>query len=76
MFNAETTVNNTSDTNIKINIIIHVKDKDGNELFKMPGYIGDELKAHETKTINSYHNTTIDGEFSKDNYIIEYEITE
>lgn len=68
----ETTVTNTSDSDATLKeFLIHVKDNDGNEITTMPGFVGDVIKAHETKTINSYHYANLTNAAS-----IEYEVVE
>ena len=68
----ETTVTNTSDSDATLKeFLIHVKDANGNEITTLPGFIGDVLKAHETKTINSYHYANLTNAAS-----IEYEVVE
>ncbi len=50
-----TVVTNTS--NEKVNLIefkIHVKDKDGNEIIEMIGFVGEELQPKESRLISSY----------------------
>ena len=49
-----TNVTNNSDKDYKLDeYIIIFKDKDGKEILRMPGYVGDTIKAGETRTINS-----------------------
>jgi len=66
----ETTVTNTgSETEYLAEFKIHVKDKDGNEIIELTGFIGDNIKAGETKTIDSYYGQDLSHATN-----IEYEI--
>ena len=50
----QTTVTNTSnETTYLSEFIIYVKDKDGNEIITLRGFVGDKLKAGEKRTISS-----------------------
>ena len=53
----ETTVTNTSekDTYLK-EFDIQVLDKDGNEIVVLKGFVGEQMKAGESRVINSYYN--------------------
>ena len=65
-----TNVTNSSDEDYYLEeYIIIIKDKDGNEIVRMPGYVGDTIKAGDTKTINS----SVDRDLS-DAGSIEYEV--
>ena len=46
-----------------------IKDKDGKEIIKLPGYIGEVIKAGQTKTIKSMTNTDLSKAYS-----IEYKV--
>lgn len=68
----ETTITNTSDSDANLKeFIIHVKDADNNEIAKLKGFVGSVVKAHETRTMNSYHYENLSKATS-----IEYEIVE
>ena len=62
------TNNSTEDYNLEEYIII-VKDENGKEIIRIPGYVGNTIKAGETKTINS--SVDIDLSNAKS---IEYEV--
>ena len=65
-----TSVTNDTDTDYKLNeYMIIIKDKEGKEIVKIPGYVGDTIKAGETRTINS----SVDIDLSKA-ASIEYEV--
>ena len=49
---------------------IIIKDADGNEIIRIPGYVGDTIKAGETRTINS----SVDIDLSTSAKSIEYEV--
>ncbi len=50
----ETTVTNTSDIAVYVSEFkIHLKDEQGNEIVTLTGYIGNQLDAHESRTITS-----------------------
>lgn len=66
----ETSVTNTgSNTEYLSQFKIHVKDKDGNEIVELMGYVGDSLKAGETRIINSNFGQDLSTAAS-----IEYEV--
>ena len=66
----ETTVTNTgSETEYLKEFKIHVKDKDGNEIIELTGFIGDNIGAGESRVINSYYSQDLTNAES-----IEYEI--
>lgn len=51
----ETTVTNTSDSDQYLEeFIIKVTDASGNEMITLRGFVGDKIKAGESKIINSY----------------------
>ena len=65
-----TNVTNSSDEDYSLEeYIIIIKDKEGNEIVRIPGYVGDTIKAGETRTINS----SVDRDLS-DAGSIEYEV--
>lgn len=49
---------------------IIIKDAEGNEIIRIPGYVGDTIKAGETRTINS----SVDIDLSTSAKSIEYEV--
>ncbi len=50
-----TTVTNTSEEAVTLTEFnIHVKDANGNEIVELKGFVGEELKAHESRLITSY----------------------
>ena len=50
----ETTVTNTSDeTAYLVEFKIHVKDTEGNDIIELVGFVGDQLKANESRVITS-----------------------
>ena len=56
----ETTVTNTSSTDQYLEEFkIEIKDKDGNIMETLIGFVGDKLKAGESKVINSYCGTDL-----------------
>lgn len=56
----ETTVTNTSTTDQELQEFkIEVKDKDGNVMETLIGFVGDKIKAGETRVINSYCGTDL-----------------
>lgn len=66
----ETTVTNTSDeTEYLSEFKIHVKDKEGNEVEQLIGYVGSELQAKESRVISSYSTMDL-----SDVDTIEYEV--
>lgn len=66
----ETSVTNIgSNTEYLSQFKIHVKDKDGNEIVELMGYVGDSLKAGETRLINSNFGQDLSTAAS-----IEYEV--
>ena len=66
----QTDVTNSTSTDYKLDeYTIIVKDKDGKEIVRMPGYVGDTIKAGETKTINSSVDIDLSNAAS-----IEYEV--
>ena len=65
-----TNVTNESETDYTLEeYIIIIKDKEGNEIIRIPGYVGDTIKAGETRTINS----SVDRDLSNAGSI-EYEV--
>lgn len=68
----ESTITNTSDEDATLKeFLIHVKDAEGNEMITMTGFVGDVIKAHETKTMDSYHYENLSSAAK-----IEYEVVE
>lgn len=66
----ETTVTNTgSQTEYLKEFKIHVKDKDGNEIIELTGFVGDNIEAGQSRVINSYYSQDLTNAES-----IEYEI--
>lgn len=66
----ETTVTNTgSETEYLKEFKIHVKDKDGNEIIELTGFVGDNIEAGQSRVIDSYY-----GQDLTDAESIEYEI--
>lgn len=66
----ETTVTNTSaETSYLSEFKIHVKDKEGKEVEQLIGFVGEQLKAKESRVISSYSTMDLSGAFS-----IEYEV--
>ena len=64
------TFSNNSDSDYKLDeYIIIIKDKNGEEIVRIPGYVGDTIKAGETRTINS----SVDRDLSNAGSI-EYEV--
>ena len=61
--------NNTDKDYVLDEYMIIVKDEDGNQIVKIPGYVGDTIKAGETRTISS----SVDIDLSKA-ASIEYEV--
>lgn len=56
----ETTVTNTSSTDQYLEEFkIEIKDKDGNIMETLIGFVGDKLKTGESKVINSYCGTDL-----------------
>lgn len=52
----ETTITNTSEKSVKLNgFLIHIKDDNGKNILTLTGYVGSEIKAHESKVMNTYH---------------------
>lgn len=65
-----TSVTNSTSTDYKLDkYIIIIKDKDGKEIVRIPGYVGDTIKAGETRTINSSVDIDLSNAGS-----IEYEV--
>lgn len=65
-----TSVTNDSSSDYKLDeYTIIIKDADGKEIVRIPGYVGDTIKAGETRTINS--SVDIDLSNAKS---IEYEV--
>ena len=65
-----TSVTNDTDKDYKLDeYMIIIKDKDGKEIVKIPGYVGDTIKAGETRTINSSVDIDLSNAAS-----IEYEV--
>ena len=65
-----TNVTNSSTKDYKLDeYIIIIKDKKGEEIVRIPGYVGDTIKAGETRTINS----SVDRDLSNAGSI-EYEV--
>ena len=65
-----TNVTNSSNKDYKLDeYIIIIKDKKGEEIVRIPGYVGDTIKAGETRTINS----SVDRDLSNAGSI-EYEV--
>ncbi|MBE6159920.1 MAG: hypothetical protein E7157_02610 [Lactobacillales bacterium] len=65
-----TNVTNNSDKDYKLDeYMIIIKDKEGKEIVRIPGYVGDTIKAGETRTINS----SVDRDLSNAGSI-EYEV--
>lgn len=65
-----TSVTNDTDKDYKLDEYrIIIKDKDGKEIVKIPGYVGDTIKAGETRTINSSVDIDLSNAAS-----IEYEV--
>ena len=65
-----TLVTNPTDKNISVRIFnIYVKDKDGNEIVKLQGYVGGEVPAGESREITS----SVDMNLSNA-HTVEYEI--
>ena len=63
-------VTNSTSTDYKLDeYIIIIKDKDGKEIVRIPGYVGDTIKAGETRTINSSVDIDLSNAGS-----IEYEV--
>ena len=66
----ETAVTNNSDKTQELKEFkIHVKDKDGNEIITLTGYVGSTIKSKETKIINSYCGEDLSSAKS-----VEYEV--
>lgn len=67
-----TQVSNLTDSDITVGFFkIHVKDKKGNEITTLPGYVGGEVPAGESREITSYADINLDNA-----YKIEYEIVD
>lgn len=67
-----TLVTNPTDKTITAGLFkIHVKDKDGNEITTLPGYVGGEVPAGESREITSNVDMNLDNA-----YKIEYEIVD
>lgn len=65
-----TSVTNDTDKDYKLDeYMIIIKDKDGKEIVKIPGYVGDTIKSGETRTINSSVDIDLSNAAS-----IEYEV--
>lgn len=65
-----TSVTNDTDKDYKLDeYMIIIKDKDGKEIVKIRGYVGDTIKAGETRTINSSVDIDLSNAAS-----IEYEV--
>ncbi len=65
-----TVVTNTSDEKQYLEQFkIHVKDSEGNDIVTLPGFIGDNIDAKESKTITTSYGQDLTGASS-----IEYEI--
>lgn len=62
--------NNSSEDYHLDEYTIIIKDADGNEIVRIPGYVGDTIKAGETRTINS----SVDIDLSTSAKSIEYEV--
>ena len=67
-----TSVTNPTSSDIDVRIFyIHVKDKDGNEIVTLQGYVGGKVPAGETREITSSVDRNLDDAAS-----IEYELVE
>ena len=67
----QTTVTNNTGSDYKLNEYqILVKDKDGNVIKTLPGYIGSTIKNGESKTLKSKSNADLTGAVS-----IEYKVS-
>ncbi len=66
----ETKVTNNTKEDYQLNAYkIIFKDKDGKEIYSMPGYVGTKIKAGETKYIKSTTNYDVSSAYS-----VEYEV--
>ena len=67
----QTTVTNNTGSDYKLNEYnILVKDKDGNVIKTIPGYVGSTIKNGESKTLKSTTNADLTGAVS-----VEYEVS-
>ena len=67
-----TSVSNPTDTDKEVRIFyIHVKDKNGDEIVKLEGYVGGVVPAGQTREITSNVDRNLDNA-----YTVEYELVE